>query len=1678
MPSIFMRTASIVDPIVRLARTGAAAFLACLATLVFANARRSLARVFGLLALCLGMGSAVAQTPVSGAISANTRWTVAGGPYVVTGELVVQNGAVLTIDPGVTAYMGAGASVKVQGGSVKAAGTTALPIKVLSEKTRLGGAAAAGDWKQWVFAASAVNSQLDYVQFEHGSGLVVQGSSPVFNFLNIRNQLGAAITVDLAASPSGLGNQASGNILNGISVPGGDITGNVKWALRGIPYVVASGVVSVGVTPTVSLFSPDSIQAGQTATINLTGTRLSGLSGVRFEIAGMSAQVLAGATDTQAALSVTAASTVASGPVTMRLLTDAGWSNPGSGLAVARAQPTLSSLSPSPLYVGQGTVDLNVVGRDFTSQSAILRDGTAVPTQFISPTQLRTSMAVPAAAANLAIKVRSPDPLNAGQFLTSNELALPVVTPQLSLAPVNPTIIKGALKTLSVNLPYAAPAGGMSINLVSSVPSVASLPGTVLVPAGDKAVNVQLTGTDLGITTITASKTGLVSAQTQVTVVAPPMLTLTPALSNLGVGRTVELTLTSSVAAGQGGLTVALNSSSAGIATVASSVTMAAGASTAVVKISTLALGTTVIGAEAPDYVKASATVNVRPLSVNLPAGALVAPGLTRSIPLRLSDPAPTGGLVVTLASSNPAVATVPVSITVPQGQTDANFVLTGVGIGDTSVSAKANAHESGLMKATVDAVKISFGSPVVSSLTVPVDVAQPVAVTLSRPAPVGGVVVSLLSSDSTVAAVSPATVTIAEGQTSGGVVMATVRGILKGSVTLSASADGLTSGSVPIAVSGKPKLVFQPSSTITTVAKGMRTYYVELRIARYTDTSAYYASAPLTVNLSSSNPGKASVPATVVIPAGSYETHVYVTGVELTDPAGVTIDAGTSDGIYSAPANKAVVNVVMPVFNFNNLDTQRTTASARDDFNLLINTPGAGYGTYQTAVGDMPIALSIVEGAPAGLVSGFFSASSAGTPVAQLVMKSGTGSTDTVYVDTPGATGSYKIQTRTFGAAASTSSLITVSAPQLKFSRTSVVAGKNMISDASEVYVFRSAGGTATTGTEALTVSLTSSDPSKLTVPATVTIPAGASSAYFRYTGVELSNDPSLVISASASGHATATVSAKVVAPTLNIYSIDTKRSPLSARDEFYITASVPDVLYSQYASKDFPIDLAIVSATPAGIVADFFSAVTGGVATKQVIMRAGQRDSDRDNPGHISVGIPTAAGSYRVQASAAGIAAPVLSELVTVQAPELLFNRKTVFVGKGFNTNLSEVSVSRAVANSIFSSDDALTVALTSSDPSKVAVPATVTIPPGQSGLNFFVSGIDFAGTTPVTISATAAGYNAAQLGANIVAPTFTFGSLDFKRSPASMRNEFNLTTNVAGADYSGSQTAINDLPISLSIVEATPAGTVDGFFNAATGGSAVTQMIIRKGRTGVISGDYAYIATPATAGTYKVHANAPGIASATSSLVSVTAPELRFYSPSGSTVNVGKGLMTYSDEVYVYRAANGTEFQGSAAVTVSLACTSTVICSVPPTVVIEAGTGRAAFKVTGIGLGNTTITATAVGYSASQDMPVSVIAPSVVLGAPTAVAIGQKGDLSFYFNTAGAYYASSQTAAKDIVVNMTSSAPGVATVPASLTVKMGSRSSESGYVTGVSAGTTTVTASGSDINSVTSGVITVSP
>jgi hypothetical protein len=123
----------------------------------------------------------------------------------------------------------------------------------------------------------------------------------------------------------------------------------------------------------------------------------------------------------------------------------------------------------------------------------------------------------------------------------------------------------------------------------------------------------------------------------------------------------------------------------------------------------------------------------------------------------------------VQLSSSNPSVASVPSSVTVPQGQTSANFTVTTTPVtSQTNVTITASAQ--GVTRQAT--LTVTPPSPVtLQSLTInPSSVwggsSATGTVTLSAPAPAGGAVVQLRSSLPN-RAIVPSTVTVPAGQTS-----------------------------------------------------------------------------------------------------------------------------------------------------------------------------------------------------------------------------------------------------------------------------------------------------------------------------------------------------------------------------------------------------------------------------------------------------------------------------------------------------------------------------------------------------------------------------------------------------------------------------------------------------------------------------------------------------------------------------------------------------------------------------------------------------------------------------------------------------------------------------------------------------------------------------------------------
>ncbi len=167
---------------------------------------------FAFFPLLISPQDALADTNVSGVISSDTTWTLAGSPYIVTSTVYVYKdtttASTLTIEPGVEVrfaqntllYVGSGANK----GALKAVGTATLPIKFTSDQATK----TPGYWYRIHFDPGSSNlSVLDYVTVEYGGygsygEIYVNGSSPTIKNSTIQKSSSYGVYVTgTAAAP-------------------------------------------------------------------------------------------------------------------------------------------------------------------------------------------------------------------------------------------------------------------------------------------------------------------------------------------------------------------------------------------------------------------------------------------------------------------------------------------------------------------------------------------------------------------------------------------------------------------------------------------------------------------------------------------------------------------------------------------------------------------------------------------------------------------------------------------------------------------------------------------------------------------------------------------------------------------------------------------------------------------------------------------------------------------------------------------------------------------------------------------------------------------------------------------------------------------------------------------------------------------------------------------------------------------------------------------------------------------------------------------------------------------------------------------------------------------------------------------------------------------------------------
>ena len=332
----------------------------------------------------------------------------------------------------------------------------------------------------------------------------------------------------------------------------------------------------------------------------------------------------------------------------------------------------------------------------------------------------------------------------------------------------------------------------------------------------------------------------------------------------------------------------------------------------------------------------------------------------TGTMTATLSSPAGASGQVINLASSNSSVASVPSSVTVPPTTTSATFQVTA---GSTANTATITASATGLTSGTASVVvttrpmSLATDGPLLAT-----NRTFNSTVTLVQPAASGGVTVTLASNPPGLVSISPASQTIAAGQTSA--IFTLTAGTTAGSVTLTASASGYTNAIAPLAV------------TANLISFGTIPVVAPAQIASL-PVSLSFAAPPggLTINFTSANTSVATITPSVFVPAGLTipSANPQVTGVTI----GSTQVTATAVG-FASDTGAVTVTVVA------SLSPTSVSVNAGRSVNETIGISAAAPagGITFSLVSDNPSAATVP--ATATVPQGQLSVSFAVTGVAQ----------------------------------------------------------------------------------------------------------------------------------------------------------------------------------------------------------------------------------------------------------------------------------------------------------------------------------------------------------------------------------------------------------------------------------------------------------------------------------------------------------------------------------------------------------------------------------------------------------------------------------------------------------------------------------------------------------------------
>ncbi len=598
---------------------------------------------------------------------------------------------------------------------------------------------------------------------------------------------GGSYSVLYSFSGNADGSGAGGNIaldasgaLYGVAASGGSVSDGTIWiqvpappALAGITLSTNSAMGGGSLIGTVSLTSP--ARPG--------GYSISLASNSRFAVVPPGITVPAGATTasfpvwTDPCSSTQAITLSASDSITTFM----------SNLTLTAYTPSVFVVQfPSTFVVGGGTVTGSIqvdhyvtsAGGEVVALSASNADG-STPAAASVP----SSITIPFGANSASFTVTTS---SVSSVTGVNILATDGAT-QEGLLMVMPSGGLGLGLTVAPQGIFGgnSAAGTVRLNTAQTVDTIVSLssnnsgvtvPASVTVPAGQTSTTFPVSTSAIsGSTSVLnggwiwiAASTGASSQAIPISIYPAQLHFISASPGSVTGGGSATGTVGISGTAPAGGISVSLSSNS-GLVTLPATVTIPAGSSTATFSISTATTSSAVTATLSAIYSTVTKTcsfnigVSVLLHSIVANPGTVVG-GSTSTGTVGLTGPAPSGGVTVNL-SSNSVSAMVPSTVLIPAGSVTATF-----GITTAPVSSAVHATLTASLGAVSKSCAFIISSPSLIGLSGTTSVVGgqlvTVTATLNQPAPVGGILVPLSSSNTSFATV-PSTVLIPEGASS-----------------------------------------------------------------------------------------------------------------------------------------------------------------------------------------------------------------------------------------------------------------------------------------------------------------------------------------------------------------------------------------------------------------------------------------------------------------------------------------------------------------------------------------------------------------------------------------------------------------------------------------------------------------------------------------------------------------------------------------------------------------------------------------------------------------------------------------------------------------------------------------------------------------------------------------------